>query len=325
MRTELLTPNANEYKANLHCHTKEQDSGKGFTTPEQIKELYKSNGYSIVSFTGHNKLNYMDYLNDEDFLALPGLEVMWNDDETLKIFHFNCFPKHKGVKKVDFSFDNEFNNENINKLIKLYVDNDYLVVYNHPASSFHGSFSYETEDFLGMEGIFALEVYNNIVEKINRTGWSDNYYDAMLRNGHKLWAVAADDNHSGWENLDFPPDSPYSKYMGGFVMIRAEELTQESIIKSLERGDFYACSGENGNAPKIHRMYVEDNVFYADFSPVKSVYLKNSYWNCPHKLSLKDDITHVEFEIDKSWTYIRLEITDSKGHRAVSNPYFINN
>lgn len=174
-----------------------------------------------------------------------------------------------------------------------------------------------------LKGVFAIEVYNTIVEKINRTGWSDVYYDTMLRNGHKLWAVAADDNHSGWEKLDFPPDSPYSKYMGGFVMIKAKKLNQEEIICALEKGDFYSCVGKNGVAPQIRSMYIEDNIFYADFTPVKSVYLKNSVWHCPHRLSFNDDITHVEFEINKTWTYIRLEIIDFNGYKALGNPYFI--
>ncbi len=323
MKIPLLPPGTNSYKANLHCHTKEFDSGTGFTTPLQIKELYKSHGYNIIAFTDYNKLTYKDYLNDDEFYALPGFEVLWNDPKTLKIYHFNCYPKYYGVKEDYFPLNLEFSLENANKLIKSYVDNDYLVTYNHPACSFHGSSFYKTEEFLGLKGIFAMEIYNNIVEKINRTGWSDVYNDAMLRKGRKLWAGAADDNHSGNKELDFPPDTPYSKYMGGFMMIKSKELTHVSIINALENGDFYSCVGNNGIAPQIHSMYIEDNIFYADFTPVKSVYLKNSVWHCPHQLSFNDDITHVEFKIDKTWTYIRLEIADSNGYKALGNPYFI--
>jgi hypothetical protein len=325
MKKFLLPLDSNVYKANLHCHTKEYDSGSGFTTPQQIKELYKSNGYNVIAFTDYNKLTYKDTLNDDEFLALPGFEAMLSDPKTLKIYHFNCFPKYYGVKEDYSPIKLEFNLENVNKLIKTYVDNDYLIIYNHPAASFHGSSLYETEEFLGLKGIFAMEIYNNIVEVINRTGWSDIYYDAMLRNGHKVWAIAADDNHSGRSEsyLDSPPDTPYSKYMGGFVMIKSKELSHVCIINALEKGDFYSCAGKNGIAPQIHSMYIEDNIFYADFTPVKSVYLKNSVWHCPHQLSFNDDITHVEFEIDKSWTYIRLEITDSNGYKALGNPYFL--
>ena len=208
MKNNLLPLEGNVYKANLHCHTKENDSGAGFTTPQQIKELYKSHGYNIIAFTDYNKLSYKDYLNDDEFMALPGFEINWNDPKTLKIYHFNCYPKHYSVKEDYFPLNLEFNLENANKLIKSYVDNDYLVMYNHPACSFHGATFYTTEEFFGLKNIFAMEIYNHIVEKINLTGRSDFYYDAMLRNGLKIRATATDDNHSGNQELDYPPDSP---------------------------------------------------------------------------------------------------------------------
>ena len=102
-----------------------------------------------------------------------------------------------------------------------------------------------------------------------------------------------------------------------------KELSHACIMQALERGDFYACAGNNGMAPQIHSTYIEDNLFHATFSPVKSVYLKNSVWHCPHQLSFEDDITHVEFEIDKAWKYVRLKITGSNGYKALGNPYFI--
>lgn len=165
MRTDLLPPKGRTFKANLHCHTKTSDSGSGYATPPQIKALYRSHGYSIVAFTDHNKLSYKNELNDDTFLALPGFELMWNDPESLKIYHFNCFPKYEGVKENYFPMDAAFNVENVNRLIRWYTDNDYLVMYNHPAASFHGSFRHETADFLNLKGIFAAEIYNHIVEK----------------------------------------------------------------------------------------------------------------------------------------------------------------
>jgi len=301
----------------------EKDIGQGLTTSEQIKELYKSHGYNIIAFTDYDKLTYRDYLNDDEFMALPGLEALMHDPETLKIYHFNCYPKYHGVKEDYSTINLKGTLENANKLVKSFVDNDYLVTWNHPAASFHGSEIHETKDYLDLNGIFAMEIYNNIVEKINLTGWSSTYYDTMLRNGKKIWALATDDNHSGNPELDSPPGSPYSKYMGGFVMIKAKELSHSCIIDALEQGNFYSCVGEKGLAPQIYNMYIENNVFYADFSPVKSVHLKNSHWNCPHKLSFNDDITHIEVALDETWTYVRLEIEDTKGRKAIGNPYYI--
>ena len=315
MRIDLLASEGNIYKANLHCHSKNYDSSAGLTAL-QLKELYKSNGYNIVAFSEHEKLTYNDELNDNDFMALPAFETGLFDSETRRIFHFNCFPKHRGVKENYAKL--EYSLENANERIKSLIADGYLVVYNHPVSSFHYS-----EEFLGLEGIFAMEIYNNVVEIINRTGWSDVYYDMMLRHGHKIWAIAADDCHVGNEEpVLTPANTPYSDCMGGFVMIKAKELKNPNIITALENGAFYACVGKQGIAPQIHNMYIENNVFYADFTPVHSVYLKNSDWHCPHKLSYEDDITHVEFAIDKSWTYLRLEITDKNGHKALGNPYY---
>jgi hypothetical protein len=149
-------------------------------------------------------------------------------------------------------------------------------------------------------------------------------HDMMLRHGHRIFAIAADDCHAGEEHPVYTPaTTPYSDCMGGFVMIKAKSLTHSNIITALENGDFYSCVGKNGVAPQIHRLFIENNKLHADFTPVKSVYLKNSYWHCPHKLSYHDDITHVEFEIVPTWKFVRLEITDKNGHRALSNPYFI--
>lgn len=136
MKIDLLPPDGNVYKANLHCHTKEYDSGSGFTTPLQIKELYKSHGYNIVVFTDYNKLTYKNTLDDDEFMALPGFEAMLADDKALKIYHFNCFPKHYGVKEDYLTLKLEYSLENANKLIKSFVDNDYLLTL--PTNKFGG-------------------------------------------------------------------------------------------------------------------------------------------------------------------------------------------
>ena len=60
------------YKANLHCHSTLSD---GKMTPEEIKEKYKENGYSIVAFSDHEHLIDNSHLNDENFLAMTSCEI----------------------------------------------------------------------------------------------------------------------------------------------------------------------------------------------------------------------------------------------------------
>ena len=72
MKTYLLPETGNFYKANLHCHTIISD---GRRTPEQIKDIYKAHGYSVVAYTDHEVFVTHNELKDEDFLPLNGYET----------------------------------------------------------------------------------------------------------------------------------------------------------------------------------------------------------------------------------------------------------
>ena len=77
MKTYLLPNEGSFYKANLHCHSTVSD---GKWTLEEIKENYRSKGYSIVAFTDHGIfLNHND-LSDDSFLSLNGYEIDITND-----------------------------------------------------------------------------------------------------------------------------------------------------------------------------------------------------------------------------------------------------
>ena len=68
----LLPEKGNFYKANLHCHTVVSD---GALTPEQVKEAYQKEGYSIVAFTDHRQYCKHEELNDDRFLSIAAFEA----------------------------------------------------------------------------------------------------------------------------------------------------------------------------------------------------------------------------------------------------------
>ena len=72
MKKYLLPSDGQFYKANLHCHTTVSD---GKLTPAEVKEAYKSRGYSIVAYTDHDVMVAHPELDDENFLALTGYEI----------------------------------------------------------------------------------------------------------------------------------------------------------------------------------------------------------------------------------------------------------
>ena len=52
----LISPDKKQYKANLHCHSVYSDGKK---TPEELKEMYKEKGYSILSITWSIQLSLL--------------------------------------------------------------------------------------------------------------------------------------------------------------------------------------------------------------------------------------------------------------------------
>jgi hypothetical protein len=59
-------------KAQLHCHTTNSD---GSLAPRRLLERYRAAGYTFVVFTDHERVTTCDDLNDDAFVALPGVET----------------------------------------------------------------------------------------------------------------------------------------------------------------------------------------------------------------------------------------------------------
>ena len=85
MKKYLIPEGGNFYKANLHSHTTLSD---GKLTPEQMKELYKSHGYSIISFTEHGKFFNHNDMTEDDFLVLNGYEPSITENMDDPGYHF---------------------------------------------------------------------------------------------------------------------------------------------------------------------------------------------------------------------------------------------
>ena len=80
-----------QFKVNLHAHTNVSD---GKFSPEEVKAIYKAEGYDAVAFTDHRKCVPHPELNDESFVALTGVELdFWETEETgalSKAIHINA-------------------------------------------------------------------------------------------------------------------------------------------------------------------------------------------------------------------------------------------
>lgn len=308
----------NWYKGNLHCHSTISD---GKLTPKQVVELYKTNDYQFLVFSEHEIFTDLTKFNEDNFIILPAVEYSCNnyEKETRKRLQTHHIHGILGTSDLQKNAGEKLlkHNQVLNalqwhgpstaqKMVDYLKSTGNVCIYNHPNWS-----RTELNDFVDLEGYFALEIYNHCSELESHTGISTHYWDSLLKRGKKIWAVAADDNHN---DLD---DS-----CGGWVMVNAEDLTHDSIVEALLQGRFYSSSG-----PEIYDYGVIDGEVYVECTPVNHVhfvasdYLNSGYSEWGEKN--KNTITKAKFKLKGDESYIRIECVDAYNNTAWTNPIFL--
>jgi hypothetical protein len=327
----LISPTAKQYKANLHCHSTRSDGKK---TPEQLKEDYKKNGYSILAITDHEAPKIHTSLSDSEFIMLTGYEAYIREtghhDPYHKEIHTNLFardPKNDAcicfddiyckylpteekekLHKVGSTAPREYSVKYINEFIKTAIDNGYICTYNHPVWSME-----DEETILSYEGIFSLEIANYSSIIINGLEYSGALYDKMLRCGKRIYCHGADDNHN-----KAPDGSRLCDSYGAYTMIMPKEFTYDSVFSAMEKGDMYFSMG-----PEFYEVSVDGRKVHVECSDVDSI---TCFFGSkkPKRVFASDGcpLTAADFEIDERAKYVRISIIDKNGKIADTRGYF---
>lgn len=313
----LLPQEGTDYKANLHCHTVLSD---GQLTPEQIKEAYKKEGYSIVAFTDHNKYAWHKQLDDADFMSIAALEVNVDqyprngqDWPEQKVYHFNFYDTRPAKREEGAAIplpERRYGDmEYLNGYIWRMREEGFLACYNHPYWSLQ-----DCRDYQQLMGLWAMEIYNHGCEQEGFYGYHPQAYDEMLRAGGRLCAVAADDNH------DMEPiGAVLNDSFGGYVVIRAPKLEYGAIMQALEKGYFYFSMG-----PRIEEAYIRDGKLVVRTSPVKKIYVRQKGRDCYRKAAGRgEQITEAQFDLTGKEGYVRVDICDENGRHAGTNALWL--
>lgn len=315
----LLDPSYNSYKANLHGHTVISD---GEFTPEEYISQYKARGYSIVALTDHGRYRYHSALNTEDFVCLAAYEDdIYPEpvgdpliDREKKTYHLNVYDTRPESRPAGYhpAFAPEdalyYDKGAINRWIAESNQDELLICYNHPAWSMQ-----DYRDYTGLQGLWAMEVYNHGCETEGMYGMAPQVYDEMLRDGQRLYCVATDDNHNR-----FPIGSPFNDSFGGFTVFNLPKLNYREVARGMTEGRFYASMG-----PLIHELSIEDGVLHLQCSPVHRICLFTESRRT--KILAADPgalLTRADFQLD-SEVYIRIQIRDEAGRYAFSRAYFL--
>lgn len=331
MKYWILPEKGNFYKANLHSHSTVSD---GTLSPAEMKELYKSHGYSILCCTDHEIMVPHHDLSDDDFLMLTGFELGFDEEKddflearvcdlcvislskdniTQPCFHRTKYhnPERNGeifFDEAQADFEREYNPAVINEAIRICREKGFFVTYNHPTWSLE-----HYEEYIKYSGMNAMEICNFSSFIDGYDEYNGKAYDDFLRKGERIFCIAADDNH----NRRDPKCRMWDSF-GAFTFIKAETLTYENIADALLKGNFYSSEG-----PEIYGLWLEGDKLHVECSPADKVTCTVNKRRCMSRYNENTgEITHAVFEIKPSDGYFRVTVTDKNGKKADTNAYF---
>lgn len=307
MRTYLLPPEGNLYKANLHCHTTVSD---GEFSPAQIKQHYKQEGYHAVAFTDHQVCIPHRELTDDGFVALTGIEIAYGIRKSTSI-HV-C-----GIARdpmAELSHPNTIENDigMLNEGIALLTRKDFITTLNHPRWS-----GISAGDIGAIRGFSNMEVVNGYELMLDGYGDSSGCFEEALRSGRRLRPIAADDSHH-----KKPSGEPGYEYFRAFTVIKAPALTYGALIDALDRGCFYASTG-----PMIENLWLENGILHLECSPVRGVYVHgNLYSHRASHVTEDDTVTKLDLDVSKlckDASYLFVKIVNTRGECAWAVPLWL--
>ena len=274
--------------------------------PAQQAADYKAHGYDFLALTDHNVMLTHNQYSSEDFLMLPGWERDIPSTERVKCIHVvGLFPADTpDDAKVSRPKGNPDEMSMQDLLDQMRGENAFTVI-AHPLWS-----RMEPEEVRSLTNYDAIEVFNTGTECLCHAGRADVYWDMLLRDGKRVYAIACDDTHGKTAKGD---------RFGGWIMVNCESLTKEALLQALRSGNFYASCG-----PEIHDVWIEDEQVHIKCSPCSEIHMVSYPPRGKAHFALDGDpLTELTYTLKGGERFIRVECGDEKGNPAWSNAIFL--
>lgn len=287
------------YKGNTHAHTTLSD---GRMIPQELANTYKSRGYSFLAITDHRRYGIHSELQSKNFLIFPGVELDVVIPGTFQAHHIigiSTPDKNKFAHGYNFVYNRtKLTGKAIAELL---ADGGNYCIYAHPTWS-----QIRFEEFDKVEPIIGMEIFNYTTYFGGNTGYADAYFDRLLYDNKRAFCFACDDTHS----------NGVADYGRGFIMVKAEELSHQSIMQAILKGSFYASTG-----PAIEEFYVQDGIAHLKTSPCKThtFYATNLRGFAQHVAGA----TEFSYRLNGKEKFIRAFCEDNNGNKAWSQPIYL--
>lgn len=274
----------NWYKGNLHTHTTQSD---GLKSPDEAILLYRERGYDFLSITDH--YIYTGKKEYEDFVLLSGIECHDNEFTHNSVCHITGVGGSDPIKYRG--------KDDVKEIIKYLKKTGAFVSIAHPAWSLMS-----IQSLFDIKDYDAIEIYNDVSYTNSGRGHSDVYVD-VLTAGEKMPLITSVDDVHFYDKDGFK----------GYIMVNADALNNDEIMKNIKEGNFYASTGFD-----IKNITLSDNTieitFYEDAYKVD--FLSNVFYSknrCVYGPAKK-----VSYNIMDQEKYIRVVAQNKDGDKAYS-------
>jgi len=286
-------------KGNLHTHTTASD---GVRTPQEAVNHYAENSYDFLAITDHGIIVDPKTLDSRGLTLIPGQEISVGNSAAGTTTHIVCANIKETLPLTDFDPTTD-----PQRAIDLTIKQGGFAIIAHPYWS-----GLQHDDLIKLHGYLGVEIYNTTCDVYRGTGYSSPHIDALLVSGKHPLIFATDDHHGEPEPLK-PSDT-----CGGWIMVKAKDRSLHSIVEAIKKGHFYASNG-----PTIKNITIKPEGIHVETSPAKHITF-NSQPSLGARFTPKDEpITEYTYPGRKGEKYIRVEITDSQGKTAWSNPIYL--
>jgi hypothetical protein len=296
------------FRGNTHSHTTRSD---GDVDPATAAAWYRTHGYQFLVISDHNSLTNVDScgVNPADpFILIPGEEI--SDVFGRTPVHLNAI----GISRVLPPKHGTSISEVLQKNADAIDQAGGLAQINHP----NWKWSFDDKSIAGVRNVPLLEIYNVNKESNNFAAGGypgmEEIWDGLLSQGQRIWGVMSDDSHSYTGEFAADRANPGR----GWLMVRAESLSAQAILQSLEEGDFYGTTGI------VLKDVRPGPLTYAiDIQPWTDAKYTTLFIGKGGRILEADHGLVASYTIRGNEGYIRAKIVASTGEFAITQPFFV--
>lgn len=288
------------YRGNIHTHSTRSD---GIRSPEEVCRAYREAGYDFLCLSDHF-LSKFDFpivdttdFRRPNFTTIFGAEIHAPANSHGEIWHLLACG-------LPLDFAPPAAGEDAVSLAKRATGAGAFLGIAHPQWS-----SLSIEDGRQMAKIaHAVEIWNTGCAIECDRGDGASLLDALLNEGHRLHAYAADDAH--FKSRD---------WLGGWMMVKALENSPEAILSAMKRGDFYSSRG-----PLIESVEIDQTTIHITSSPARGVAVlgrgsRAEYVDFGAQPGNEATLSLARFSGD----WCRIVVMDAAGRQAWTNPIWL--